>query len=423
MTTRRQFNQLAAMGTLGLAAPTILSSKAFAADKPIKIGASVSLTGPLASTRAGEIGYQLWRDDVNAAGGLLGRKVEFVIYDDQSSASNVPAIYSKLVDVDKVDVLISPYGANLSAPLMPFIKQRDLFMVGMFALAGNDRARSKKYFHACPWGPDSMLGWARGFFDIAKSVNAKRIAIINSDLEFSSSAAKGGAQVAKEYGMEVVMNQSYPPNTSDFSAILRNINNVAPDAVFVCSYPADSAAIIRGVKEIGINDSVQIFGGSMIGPQYGSLLGSLGEDLNGLVNITTFVPEPTLQSPGIENFFKRYTPIAIEQKLDPLGFYIPPFYYVAGQIIEAGIKGSESVDTNKMAQYLHANPIETIVGKVAFNDIGDWTKRRTLMIQIQNVKGNDINQFREPGKQVIIEPAELKSGDLITPYNAARKAS
>ena len=76
-----------------------------------------------------------------------------------------------------------------------------------------------------------------------------------------------------------------------------------------------------------------------------------------------------------------------------------------------------------MAQYLHANPIDTIVGKVAFNDIGDWTKRRTLMIQIQNVKGNDINQFREPGKQVILDPAELKSGNLITPYNAARKAS
>jgi len=422
MTTRRQFNKLAAMSTLGLAAPAIVSRQALAADKPIKIGASVSLTGPLASTRAGKIGYDLWLQDVNAAGGLLGRKVEMVIYDDQSSASNVPAIYSKLVDVDKVDLLISPYGANLSAPLMPFIKQRNLFMVGMFALAGNDQARSDKYFHACPWGPDSLRGWPRGFFDLAKSVNAKRIAIINSDLEFSSGAAKGGAEVAKEYGMEVVMNQSYPPNTSDFSAILRNINNVAPDAVFVCSYPADSAAIIRGVKEIGMADSVQLFGGSMIGPQYGSLLGALGEDLNGLVNITTFVPEPTLKSPGIDNFFKRYTPIAIEEKLDPLGFYIPPFYYVAGQIIEAGIKGAQSVDKDKMAKYLHANPIDTIVGQVAFNDIGDWTKRRTLMIQVQGVKGNDINQFREPGKQVILDPSELKSGKLITPYNAARKA-
>ena len=421
MTTRRQFTNLAALAATGLAAPAIISRKAYASDKPIRIGASVSLTGPLASTRAGNIGYELWRDDVNAAGGLLGRKVEFVIYDDQSSASNVPAIYSKLVDVDKVDVLISPYGANLSAPLMPFIRQRNQFMVGMFALAGNDRARHDKYFHACPWGPNSMLGWARGFFDIAKSINAKRIAIINSDLEFAAAAATGGNQVAKEYGMEVVMNQSYPPNTSDFSAILRNINAAKPDAVFVCSYPADSAAIIRGVKEIGIADSVQIFGGSMIGPQYASLLGSLGEDLNGLVNITTFVPEPTLKSAAIDNFFARYTPKAEAQGLDPLGFYIPPFYYVAGQIVEAGIKGAGSLDHAKMAQYLHANPVDTLVGKVAFNELGDWTERRTLMIQVQGVKGNDINQFRQAGRQVILDPSSLKSGNLITPYNAARK--
>lgn len=420
MKTRREFHKLVAATAAGLAAPAILGSKAFAEDKPIRIGASVSLTGPLASTKNGLIGYELWRDDVNAAGGLLGRKVELVTYDDQSSAANVPAIYSKLVDVDACDVLFSPYGANLSAPVMPFIKQRDLFMIGMFGLAGNDVARHDKFFHSGPWGPNSGRDWARGFFDLAKAQGVTKIAIINADLEFSKNAAKGGAEVAKEYGMDVVFNQSYPPNTTDFSSIIRNINAADPEAIFIASYPADSTAIIRGVKEIGISDKVKLFGGAMIGPQYGALLSSLGPELNGIVNSHTFVPEPTMQTPAIKGFFDRYTPIAVKQGVDPLGFYIPPFYYVAGQLAEAAIKGSNSVDPAKMAEYLHANEVDTIAGKIGFNEIGDWKERRVLMVQLRGIKGNDLEQFRNPGHQVILDPPSLKTGDLAGPYNAAR---
>src|SRR5665647_495296 len=173
MTTRRQFTKIAASATLALAVPAVVRGQTPPQGKPIRIGASISLTGPLAGTKNGQIGFELWRDDVNATGGLLGRPVELVLYDDQSSASNVPAIYSKLVDVDHCDVLMSPYGANLSAPLMPFIKRRDLLMVGMFGLAGNDKAQHDKFFHSGPWGPNSGLDWARGYFDLAKSVGVK----------------------------------------------------------------------------------------------------------------------------------------------------------------------------------------------------------------------------------------------------------
>src|SRR5690606_19835039 len=145
-------------------------------------------------------------------------------------------------------------------------------------------------------------------------------------------------------GMEIVFNQSYPPNTSDFSTILRNVGAANPDAVFIGSYPADSTAIIHSVREIGVPDSVKLFGGAMIGPQYGSLLGSLGPELNGLVNCHLLPPEPTMQSAEIKSFFDRYVPIAEKQGVDPLGFYIPPFYYVAGQLAAAAITGAGSLD-------------------------------------------------------------------------------
>lgn len=418
--TRRNFNRLAAVAATSIAMPSVLSGRAFGQDKPIRFGASISLTGPLSGTKNGQIGYELWRDDVNAAGGLLGRQVELVLLDDQSSASNIPAIYSALADVEKCDVLFGPYGASLTAPVMPFIKQRDLFMIGMFPLAANEKARHDKFFHSAAWGPNSGTDWARGFFDLAKSVGVKRVAILANDLEFSKNAAVGGAKVAEEYGMEIVFNQSYPPNTSDFSSILRNISAANPDAVFVGSYPADSTAIIHGIREIGLPDSVQIFGGAMIGPQYGSLLSSLGPELNGVVNSHLFAPEPTMQTPEIKKFFDRYVPIAEKQGVDPLGYYVPPFYYVAGQLAAAAITGAGSLDQAAMAAWLHGNTVETIVGPATFNDIGDWTKRRVLMVQIQNVKGNDLAQFREPGHQVILDPPELKSGEFIHPYNKAR---
>jgi branched-chain amino acid transport system substrate-binding protein len=127
-----------------------------------------------------------------------------------------------------------------------------------------------------------------------------------------------------------------------------------------------------------------------------------------------------MQSPEIKKFFDRYVPLAEKQGVDPLGYYVPPFYYVAGQLAAAAITGAGSLDQAAMATWLHGNTVETIVGPASFNEIGDWTKRRVLMVQIQNVKGNDLAQFREAGHQVIVDPPELKSGEFIFPYNKAR---
>jgi branched-chain amino acid transport system substrate-binding protein len=407
--TRRHFTQL---GAAALAAPAVWT-RARAQDGPVRIGASASLTGPLASTQNMVIGYELWRDDVNAAGGLLGRPVELVIYDDQSAPSNVPGIYSKLVDVDQVDFLFTPYGANLTATIMPFAKQRDRFIIGILTLASNDGVQHDKFFQAAPWGPDGGTNWARGFFDVAQSIDVKRIAILAADTEFSKTAAEGGRRVCEEMGIEVVDFQMYPPTNRDFSAILRNIRAATLDAVFVCSYPPDSTAIIHGIDEIGLGDTVRLFGGGMVGPQYASLMESLGPALNGIVNFHLWVPEPTLQFEGIENFLARYEPIAKERQLDPLGFYIPPFTYGAGQMIAAGVEGAGSLDQAEVAAWLHANPVDTVVGQVSFDELGNWTERRVLMIQFQGVDGSGLDQFRQAGRQVIVDPAGVKSGELV----------
>lgn len=418
--TRRTLARMGAGAAAAIAAPAVLSP-AFAQGKPIRIGYSASLTGPLASTKNLVIGYELWRDDVNAGGGLLGRKVELVGYDDQSLPSTVPGIYSKLVDIDRVDFLMTPYGANLTAPVMPFAKSRNRLIIGILTLAANDRVRHDRFFQAGPWGPDGAQDWARGFFDLARGQGIGRIAILAADTEFSKTAAAGGRRVCEQSGIAVADYTIYPPANLDFTTMLRNIRASRAEAVFVCSYPADSAGIARGVQEVGIGDDVRLFGGGMVGPQYASLLESLGPALNGITNFHLYVPEPTLKFAGIDSFLARYAPIAKERRVDPLGFYIPPFCYAAGQLIAAAVTATGSLEEAGVARWLHDNPVDTVVGRIAFNDRGDWTERRVLMCQFQGVAGTDVEQFRHPGRQVVVAPEALKSGALV-PFAKARKA-
>ena len=416
--SRRELGKLAGGISVAMAAPAIWTS-ASAQNQPIRIGCTVSQTGALAGTKNSQIGYELWRDNLNAAGGLLGRKVELVVYDDQSSPAQVPGIYSKLIDVDKVDFLFTPYGANLTATMMPLAKQRDKVAVGILTLASNDKVKHDKFFQAAPWGPNGAEDWARGFFDLAQAQGIKKIAIAAADTEFSKTAAAGGKRVCEQAGVEVVSYDIYPPTLNDFSAILRNLRAKAPEAIFLCSYPPDSTAMVRGLTEIGLPASVKLFGGGMVGPQYASLMQTLGKNLNGIVNFHLYVPEPTLKFPGIETFLSQYEKAAKAANVDPLGFYIPPFCYAAGQIISEAVKATGSIDQKKVADWLHANPVETIVGKIRFNELGDWTERRVLMAQFQGVDDSGLDQFRKAGKQVILDPPAFKSGELV-PFAKAR---
>ena len=148
-----------AVATLGL------TSGVGAQQPPIKIGMSMALTGGLAGGgKASLLGIEIWRDDVNAKGGLLGRKVELVVYDDKSSASETPAIYSKLLDVDKVDLLFAPYATVPTAPIMPLVKQRGMVLIGNFSFQVNSKVGHDMWFNNAPWGPADS--WAASFLDL-----------------------------------------------------------------------------------------------------------------------------------------------------------------------------------------------------------------------------------------------------------------
>ncbi len=407
---------------IGWAAATMvlaMTSVASAEEPPIKIGMSMPQTGGLAGGgKASLLGIEIWRDDVNAKGGLLGRKVELVVYDDKSSASETPAIYAKLLDVDKVDLLFAPYATVPTAPIMPLVKQRGMLLMGNFSFQVNSKVHHDMWFNNAPWGPADS--WATGFLTLGQKAGGKTVAILSADQEFAQNIATTARDVAKKLNLPVVFDQAYPPSTAEFSSIIRALNAAKPDIVFVASYPPDSAAILRAVNEIGVGDNVKIFGGAMVGLQFAAVMESLGSLLNGVVNYNTWLPEPSMYFDGTKAFFEKYSKRAVEAKVDPLGYYLAPYGYAMGQMIEEAVNATKSLDQKALAKYLRENTHKTIVGPITFSEDGDWKESATLEAQFRGVKDKNMDQFRSSGKQVILFPDRLKTGDLITPFEDAR---
>jgi len=397
-----------------------LVSKAGAESPPIKIGQSMPLTGGLAGGgKPSLLGIEIWRDDVNAKGGLLGRKIELITYDDKSSASETPAIYSKLLDIDKVDLLFAPYATVPTAPIMPLAKQRGMVLIGNFSFQVNSKVGHDMWFNNAPWGPADA--WASSFLEIGQKAGGKTVALLTADQEFAQNLAKTAREVAGKRSMPIVYDQAYPPNTVEFSSIVRALSAAKPDIVYVASYPPDSAGILRAVNEIGVGDNVKLFGGGMVGLQFGPVMEKMGSLLNGVVNFNTWLPEPGMYYEGTKAFFDEYSKRAVTAKVDPLGYYLAPFGYASGQLIEAAVKATGSLDQKAIAQYLHSHETQTIVGPIAFSADGERKETATLQAQFQGIVDNNMDQFKKPGKQVILFPEKMKSGNLITPFEAARK--
>src|SRR5215212_3708608 len=398
----------------------VFASSFASAQQPVKIGMSMPQTGSLgAGGQAALVALRMWVEDINAKGGLLGRKVELISYDDQGNPALTPGIYTKLVDVDKVDLLFAPYATVPTAPIMPFVKQRGLLLMGNFSFQVNSKVGHDMWFNNAPWGPADS--WAASFLDIAQKAGGKSMALLTADQEFAQNLALTARDVAKQRNIPVVFDQSYPPNTVEFASILRALKAAKPDIVYVASYPPDSAGILRAVNEIGIGDDVKIFGGGMVGLQFAAVMSNLGSLLNGVVNYNTWLPEPSMYFDGTKAFFDTYTKRAIEAKVDPLGYYLAPFGYAMGQMIEAAVGATKSLDQKGIAKYLRENEHKTIVGPIAFSADGERKETATLQAQFRGVKDKDIEQFRSSGKQVILFPDKLKTGSLISPFEAARK--
>jgi branched-chain amino acid transport system substrate-binding protein len=317
--------------------------------------------------------------------------------------------------------LIGPYATNMVAPAMPVIMGAKKTTVSLLALGVNQHFNYPQYFSMVPAGPDGIRTFSEGYFQIAAAQNPKpkTVAIISADAEFARTAADGARANAKKLGFDVIYDKSYPPPTADFTSVMRAVQAANPDIVFVASYPPDTVGIVRATNELGYTP--KMFGGTMIGLLVTPLKAQLGPLMNGITIMESFVPAPTFKFPGLQPVLDEYGKRASGQKLDPFGYGFVPFGYSAGQILAEAVTQTKSLDHEKIAQYIRSHKFNTIAGEIAFGPDGEWAQPRMVFTQFRNVEPNNIEQFKDTERQVVVWPENHATGKFIYPYADAKK--
>ena len=366
------------------------------------------------------VAMKIWEEDINAKGGLLGRPVKLIYYDDQSNPSTVPNIYTKLLDVDKVDFAVSPYASTQIAPAMPIMMQKQRLYISLFGTGINDEFNYDKYFSMLPTGPTPKPTFTKGFFEIAAKMNPKpqSVAIAAADAEFGRNACEGARENAGKAGLKIVYDKNYPPATTDFTPIVRAVQAANPDLFIVCSYPLDSVGLVRAVNELGFKP--KMWGGAMVGLQATNFKTQLGPLLNGIANYETWIPAKSMQFPGSMELLAKYQARAAAEGADPLGYYMPVWAYAYLQVLGDAIAATKSLKDDVLADYIRKTTFKTVVGDVKFGAKGEWAQDRMLLVQFQNIKSNSIDAFRDLSTEVVLYPEQYKSGELIYPYEKAK---
>ena len=407
---------------VALAACAMFVATATAQNKePIKIGFSMAQTGPLGPNgQQALLGMKIWEEETNAKGGLLGRPVKLVYYDDQSNPSTVPGIYTKLLDVDKVDLVVGGYATNMVAPAMPVVIQKKKTFISLFALDVNAAFKYPKYFSVLPTGPKTKPSFTEGFYQIAMQQNPKptTVALTFEDAEFSQNACEGARENAKTFGVKIVYDKSFPFNSPDLSPIVRALQASNADLVIVCSYPLSSVNMVQAIKEA--NYKPKMIGGAMVGLQATVFKNKLGPKLNGFVNYETWVPTEKSMAPAAE-FFKKYQAQAPAAKVDPLGYYLGGWGYAYINMLGEAIAATKSVNDDKIAEWLRKTPHKTIMGNWSYGPNGEWTKSGMMQVQYHDIKeGAGLETWKGMSYQTVLTPADVSTGKVIYPFEKVK---
>jgi branched-chain amino acid transport system substrate-binding protein len=404
-----------------VAALTAAAQAQTPSGQPITIGFGMALTGPLAANgKQALLGMKIWEEETNAKGGLLGRPVKLVFYDDQSNPSTVPGIYTKLMDVDKVNLVVSGYATNMVAPAIPVVMQKGKTFISLFALDANHEFKYPKYFSVLPTGPRTKPSFTEGFYQIAAQQNPKptTVALAAEDAEFSNNACEGARENAKTFGVKIVYDKTYPPSTTDFTPIVRALQAANADMVIICSYPLSSVGMVQAINEL--NYKPKMVGGAMVGLQATVFKQRLGSKLNGIINYETWVPTEKMLAPAAA-FFKTYQARAGAEGVDPIGYYLGGWGYAFLSVLGQAVEGAKSIEDDKIADYLRKNEFKTIMGNWSYGPGGEWTKSGMMQVQYHGIKdGASIDIWRGMDHQTLLTPLDQKTGDAIYPYEKAK---
>ena len=371
---------------IGLGAPPA------AAQAPIKIGASLSLTGTYAALGQNQQrGYQLCAKQVNEKGGVLGRKIEFVLYDDRSEPATGVRLYERLITQDKVDAVMGPYSSAITEAVANVNEKHKMPMVAPMASTTSIFKKGRKFIFMVQSPAEVYL---EGLIDAAVKRGLKTVALIYEDTLFPKATVLGTVELAKKKGMQVVLVEAYPKGNTDFSALMTKIRAANPDVLGASTYFDDAVAITRQMRELNVNPKMYgvTVGGDL--PKFYELLGKNAEFVYGATQWESELPYP-----GSKEFADAYN------KEFPGGnlSYHAAGGYAGCQVLVDAIKLAGSLDGEKLRDAILKMNVSNVYGGFKVDQDGFQVSHKMVMFQWQD------------GKKVIVWPDELAAGKMRFP--------
>jgi branched-chain amino acid transport system substrate-binding protein len=358
--------------------------------QPVRIGTTQSLTGHYKEFGIEQLrGLQMWASDVNSRGELLGRPVEIVYYDDESRDAGTVAGFTKLIEQDKVDVLVGPYSSSLTLKASIVAEKYNLPMVTTAASA--EEIWDRGFVNV--FGADTPAGDYLKDLNVAAEAGAKTVAIIYARTDFGENVAASAEIQMEKHGLQLLLLEGYAPEQRDFTALAKRLRDVDADLVFGVSYLDDSVALVRALKKEGVKPELL---GFTVGPGLREFANQLGPDAEGVLGVVQWLRSS--REPGAQDFAYRFA-----QKYG----YHPGAYavmgYSAGEILEAAIRLAGTTEAHAVRVQLETMYFRALIGSYNVDETGRQKGRRNYVLQWQN------------NERKLIAPEELAQSRLIYP--------
>jgi branched-chain amino acid transport system substrate-binding protein len=379
-----------------LAAAAIAASAllpALAAD-PVRVGVALSQSGNLADSAVHyQHGLELWRDEVNARGGLLGRPVEIVMYDDRSDPATAARLYERLITGDKVDLLISPWGSASSATASAVAEKHKRVFVNA---GGASEAIHQRGFKHVFQAAAPISAYVEGLAPLAQRYGLKTMAFVGRDYPAARDMAAVLDKRAADGAFKIISSEYFPAGTSDYSSNIAKARQADPDMWVSVGYPNEAIEMVRQFRSSNYLPKLFVHNGVSID----DFLKASGKDGEFAVGISLY--EPSLKTQGNAEFVKAFSE---KYKMEP-GYY-SGFAFAGGTVLEAAVKAAGSLDQEKIRDTLTTLELDTVMGHHKVDPkTGGQIGVKGLLVQVRN------------GKREIIWPESMKTVEAVIPQPA-----
>jgi branched-chain amino acid transport system substrate-binding protein len=370
-----------------------LSGPGRAAD-PVRIGVALSQTGNLADSAAPYFkGLDLWREQSNARGGLAGRPIEFVVYDDRSDPATAARLYERLITSDKIDFVISSLGSATAATGSAVAEKHKTVMINGGGAAEAIQQRGFQYVFQTA---ARISSYADGVLPLIDKYHVKSLALVSRDYAAARDISKAIKETINGHDVKVVMDEYFPAGTADFSSQIAKGQQLQPDLWIGLLYPSEAIETVRQFHSMNYMPKFFIANGV----SQDDFITAAGKDAEYALGMSLY--EPSLPSEGNKDFVKTY-----HEKYNADPGYYAAFGFVAGTVLEAAVKKAGSIDTEKVREVLTTLKLGTVMGKhevdpKTYMQIGV----RGLVVQVQN------------GKREVVWPEEFKTAEPKLPIAA-----